>query len=161
MQLITDLHLVQMLTMHGAAPPHLHGVHRQNSAIFEFLTAVLLLKITVFWKWHCVVGQVASSILKALHFCKTSGTAWSSDTELHPIGLLMFSFTFTVIQIQMWWMWRDRTIVFKILCNIDWRWCLLNNCSRNEWYLQYIQNFTLEQATKAQRATRGIALLFL
>jgi hypothetical protein len=50
MQFITDLHLVQMLTMHGAAPPHLHDMHRQNRAIFEFLTAVLLLKVTVFWK---------------------------------------------------------------------------------------------------------------
>lgn len=34
-----------MLTMHGAAPPHLHGVHRQNRAIVEVLTAVRLLKV--------------------------------------------------------------------------------------------------------------------
>jgi hypothetical protein len=136
-------------------------MHRQNRAIFEFLTAVLLLKVTVFWKWHCVVGQVASSILKALHFCKTSGTAWSSDTELHPIGVLMFSFTFTAIQIQMWWMWRVRTIVLQVLWDIDWKWTFLwNNCLEvEEWYLQYTQNLKLEQATKVQRATRGIALL--
>jgi hypothetical protein len=118
-------------------------------------------KVKVFWKWHCVVGQVVSSILKALQCCKTSWTAWPNDTELHPIGLLIMSFTCTVIQIQMCWIWRDRTIIFQILCDIYWKWCLLNNCSGNEeWFLQYIQNFPLEEATKAQRANRGIAVLF-
>jgi hypothetical protein len=39
MQLNAHLHLVQMLTMHGASPPHLSGVHRQNRAIFEVLRA--------------------------------------------------------------------------------------------------------------------------
>jgi hypothetical protein len=39
-----------MLTMQGAAPPHLHGVHRQNRAIFEVLTGVMMLKVKVFWK---------------------------------------------------------------------------------------------------------------
>jgi len=39
-----------MLTMHGAAPPFLHLMHRENFAIFEVLTAVLLLKVKVFWK---------------------------------------------------------------------------------------------------------------
>jgi hypothetical protein len=38
--------------------------------------------------------------MKALQCCKTSGTAWPSDTELHPRGLLIMSFTFTFIQIQ-------------------------------------------------------------
>jgi hypothetical protein len=39
-----------MLTMHGVAPPHLHGMDREKFAIFEVLTAVLLLKVDVFWK---------------------------------------------------------------------------------------------------------------
>jgi len=162
MQLITHLHLVHMLTMHGAAPPLPNGMYRENCAMFEVLTAVMMLKVKVFWKWHCVVGQMVSSILKALKCCKTSGTAWPSDTELHPIGLLIVSFTFTVIQIQIWWIWRDRTIIFQILWDIDWKWCLLNTCSGNEERCsQYTQNFELEEATKAQRVTRATALLFL
>jgi hypothetical protein len=50
MQLITHLHLVQMLTMHGVAPPHLNGMDRENFAIHDVLTAVLLLKVDIFWK---------------------------------------------------------------------------------------------------------------
>jgi hypothetical protein len=37
-----------MLTMHGAAPPHLQGVHRENCAMFEVLKAVMMLKFEVF-----------------------------------------------------------------------------------------------------------------
>jgi hypothetical protein len=46
-----------MLTMHGAAPPHLHGMHRENSAMFEVLKAVLLLKVKIFWKVTLLLGK--------------------------------------------------------------------------------------------------------
>jgi hypothetical protein len=39
-----------MLTMHGAAPPLPNGMYRENCALFEVLTAVMMLKVKVFWK---------------------------------------------------------------------------------------------------------------
>jgi len=39
-----------MLTMHGAAPPLPNGMYRENCAMFEVLTAVMMLKVKVFWK---------------------------------------------------------------------------------------------------------------
>ena len=44
MQLNTQLHIVQILTMQGAAPPCPNGVYRENFAMFEVLTAVMMLK---------------------------------------------------------------------------------------------------------------------
>jgi hypothetical protein len=44
MQLNTHLHLVQVLKMHGAAPPLPNGMYREKFTMFEVLTAVMMLK---------------------------------------------------------------------------------------------------------------------
>jgi hypothetical protein len=50
MQLTTHLYPAQILTKHGAAPPLPNGMSAENCAVFEVLTAVMILKVKVFWK---------------------------------------------------------------------------------------------------------------